>query len=80
MGNSLPGTTLELIEAGLPDAAFKPQQGDDRKVCTGLRKRNKAERESGERDTGYLMVAEPSAEYYTLGARSRWIDESPPPR
>ena len=77
VGNSLLGTTPELIEAGLPDEAFKPMQGDDRKVCTGLRRRNKAERESGQRDMGYLMVAEPSAEYYTLGARSRLIDESP---
>ena len=77
VGNSLLGTTPELIEAGLPDEAFKPMQGDDRKVCTGLRKRNKAERESGQRDMGYLMVAEPSAEYDTLGARSRWIGESP---
>jgi len=77
VGNSLLGTTPELIEAGLPDEAFKPQQGDDRKVCTGLRRRNKAERESGQRDIGYLMVAEPSAEYDTLAARSRWIDESP---
>ena len=77
VGNSLLGTTPELIEAGLPDEAFKPMQGDDRKVCTGLRRRNKTERESGQRDMGYLMVAEPSAEYYTLGARSRWIGESP---
>ena len=77
VGNSLLGTTPELIEAGLPDAAFKPMQGDDRKVCTGLRKRNRSERESGQRDMGYLMVAEPSAEYDTLGARSRWIGESP---
>ena len=77
VGNSLLGTTPELIEAGLPDDAFKPQQGDDRKICTGLRKRNKAERESGQRDMGYLMVAETSAEYDTLGSRIRWIDESP---
>ena len=77
VGNSLLGTTPELIEAGLPDEAFKPQQGDDRKICTGLRRRNKAERESGQRDMGYLMVAEPSAEYDTLGSRIRWIDESP---
>ena len=77
VGNSLLGTTPELIEAGLPDAAFKPLQGDDRKVCTALRKRNKAERESGQRDMRYLMVAEPSAEYDTLAARSRWIGESP---
>ena len=37
----------------------------------------RAERESGQRDMGYLMVAEPSAEYDTLGSRIRWIDESP---
>ena len=77
VGNSLLGTTPELIEAGLPDEAFKPQQGDDRKICSGLRKRNKAERETGQQDMGYLMVAEPSAEYDTLASRSRWIDESP---
>ena len=77
VGNGLLGTTPALIEAGLPDEAFKPQQGDDRKICTGLRRRNKAERESGQRDMGYLMVAEPSAEYDTLASRSRWIDESP---
>ena len=77
VGNSLLGTTPELIEAGLPDEAFKPQQGDDRTICAGLRKRNKAERESGQHDMGYLMVAEPSAEYGTLASRSRWIDESP---
>ena len=77
VGNSLLGATPELIEAGLPDEAFKPQQGDDRKICTGLRRRNKAERESGQQDMGYLMVAEPSAEYDTLGSRIRWIDESP---
>ena len=77
VGNSLLGTTPELIEAGLPDEAFKPRQGDDRDICTGLRRRNKQERESGQRDMGYLMVAEPSAEYNTLASRSRWIDESP---
>ena len=38
VGTSLLGTTSELIEAGLPDEAFKPIQGDDWKVCTGLRK------------------------------------------
>ena len=63
----------------MPDEAFKPQQGDDRKICTGLRRRNKAERESGQQDMEDLMVAEPapSAEYDTLASRSRWIEESP---
>ncbi len=77
VGNSLLGTTPELIEAGLPDSAFKPLQGDDKAVCSGLRKKNKAERESRQHDMGYLMVAEPRAEYDSLASRSRWIDESP---
>lgn len=77
VGNSLLGTTPELIQAGLPDEAFKSQQGDHRKICTGIRKRIKVERECTQRDLGYLMVAEPSAEYDTLASRSRWIDESP---
>ena len=77
VGNSLLGTTPELVEAGLPDDAFKPRQGDDRDICTGLRRRNRQERESGQHDMGYLMVAEPSAEYDTLASRSRWIAESP---
>ena len=77
VGNSLLGTTPESIEAGLPDGTFKAQQDDDREICTRLRKRNKLERESGQQDMGYLMVAEPPAEYDTLASRSRWIDESP---
>jgi hypothetical protein len=44
VGNSLLGATPELIAAGLPDDAFKPIEGDDRKACTVLKKRNQAER------------------------------------
>ena len=42
VGNSLLGTTPELIAAGLPDNAFKPIEGDDKKACAELKKRNKA--------------------------------------
>ena len=77
VGNSLLGATPELIEGGLPDEAFKPLQGDDRDVCSGLRKKNRAERESRQHDMGYLMVAEPRAEYGSLASRSRWIEEIP---
>jgi hypothetical protein len=45
LGNSLLGTTPELIAAGIPDDAFKPILGDDRKWVVALRKRNKQERE-----------------------------------
>ena len=77
VGNSLLGATPELIEGGLPDGAFKPLQGDDKAVCTGLRKKNRAERDSRQHDMGYLMVAEPRAEYGSLASRSRWIEEVP---
>jgi hypothetical protein len=44
-GNSLLGATLELIEGGIPDKAFKPIEGDDNEVARSLRKQNKTERE-----------------------------------
>ena len=49
VGNSLLGTTPALLEDGLPDSAFSPIEGDDRKVATALRKQNAAER-SGQHD------------------------------
>ena len=75
VGNSLLGATPELIEAGLPDSAFKPIEGDDKKTCSELRKRNKTEREHGQRDFGF--VAESPAEYDSLASRSRSIDHTP---
>jgi hypothetical protein len=44
VGNSLLGTTPDLIAAGLPDDAFNAIEGDDRKACAALKKRNRAER------------------------------------
>lgn len=49
VGNSLLGTTPALLAEGLPDAAFAPIEGDDKKVATALRKQNAAER-SGQHD------------------------------
>ncbi|MFJ3987672.1 DNA methyltransferase [Streptomyces sp. NPDC090032] len=45
-GNGLLGTTPKLLAGGLPDDAFKPLEGDDRKWVTALKARNKAEREA----------------------------------
>lgn len=42
-GNALLGTTPELIAKGIPDAAWDPIEGDDKKVASALKKRNKAE-------------------------------------
>lgn len=44
-GNSLLGTTPELIAAGIPDAAYDPIEGDDKEVAKALKKRNRQERD-----------------------------------
>jgi hypothetical protein len=41
VGNALFGTTPTLLATGIPDAAFAPIEGDDRKVAAALKKRNK---------------------------------------
>lgn len=42
-GNALLGTTPELMAQGIPDAAWDPIEGDDKKIASALKKRNKAE-------------------------------------
>lgn len=44
-GNSLLGTTSELMAGGVPDVAFKTLEGDDKEIAKALRKQNKQERE-----------------------------------
>jgi hypothetical protein len=45
-GNSLLGAVPALLEKGIPNEAFKPIEGDDKKFCSKWRKRNKKEREN----------------------------------
>jgi hypothetical protein len=40
-GNSLIGTTPELMQAGIPDGAFAPAEGDDKKVTSHFKNINK---------------------------------------
>ncbi|WP_396905730.1 Eco57I restriction-modification methylase domain-containing protein [Mycolicibacterium phlei] len=44
IGNALIGTTPRLLAGGVPDDAFKPIEGDDKKITSALAKQNKAER------------------------------------
>ncbi|BBZ55243.1 Eco57I restriction-modification methylase domain-containing protein [Mycolicibacterium phocaicum] len=44
VGNALVGVTPKLLADGLPDDAFKPIEGDDRRVTSTLARQNKAER------------------------------------
>ncbi len=48
-GNSLLGATPALLEKGIPDGAFNPVEGDDKKACTKLKNKNKTERQKAER-------------------------------
>ncbi|HSK46628.1 MAG TPA: N-6 DNA methylase [Coriobacteriia bacterium] len=58
-GNALLGTTPELMANGIPDIAWEPVEGDDRKVASALKKRNKRS-EGGQRalDTLWTKPAE----------------------
>lgn len=42
-GNALLGTTPELMAKGIPDKAWDPIEGDDKKIASSLKKRNKKE-------------------------------------
>ena len=77
VGNSLLGATPELIEAGLPDEAFNPIQGDDRKLCSGLRRKNRVEREDMQHVMDLMVAEPPGPEYGSIASLSRDIDESP---
>ena len=63
VGNSLLGTTPKLMEEGIPNDAFKPIEGDDKKAASALRKQNRGElrqREAGVRQLGLKAT---SADY-----------------
>ena len=44
VGNALAGVTPKLLADGLPDDAFKPIEGDDKKIAATLARQNKVER------------------------------------
>jgi hypothetical protein len=73
IGNSLFGATPALIAAGIPDDAFSPVEGDDRKACTVLKRRNRAER-SG---LGPLFAQQDAESLLRLQQASAAIEELP---
>ena len=54
-GNSLLGTTPRLLADGVPDDAFKPIEGDNKKICTELKRVNKKQRLEYKNRQGYLF-------------------------
>jgi hypothetical protein len=69
-GNSLLGVTPALLREGIPDAAFTAIEGDDKKVCSELKKQNKRERATGQ-TTLFGASLEP---WERLGALSDGMD------
>jgi hypothetical protein len=76
VGNSLLGATSELIAGGLPDEAFDASEGDDKKACTVLKKRNRAEC----RVVGPLFVEEDAELQLRLQAAAAALQELPDDR
>ncbi|QEL14825.1 Eco57I restriction-modification methylase domain-containing protein [Limnoglobus roseus] len=58
-GNSLLGTTPALLAKGIPDEAFEPIEGDEKKWCAALKRQNKDERRGQEG----LFDDDPSREF-----------------
>lgn len=78
VGNSLLGTTKETDVRQLPDAAFRALLGDDKKVCSDLKHRNKKERGGHGQIALLLAVAEEAQEEYKgLASRVKEIDQLP---
>ncbi|MBL8199866.1 MAG: N-6 DNA methylase [Chromatiales bacterium] len=76
VGNSLVGAAPDLVEAGLPDDAFKPIEGDESDFCSALKRRNREEREG--RQLGLdLQAAEPRASYDAIASGHEELDERP---
>jgi hypothetical protein len=78
-GNSLLGTTPALMARGIPDDAFPTKsgliEGDENKVVSKLRSRNRDERkarESGQRSM--FEIIEPPADYAVLAAEVDALD------
>ncbi|MGQ9590600.1 MAG: Eco57I restriction-modification methylase domain-containing protein, partial [Planctomycetota bacterium] len=57
-GNSLIGATPALLDAGIPDDAFKPIEGDDKKFSSALARMNRQERKeakAGQLRLGFVV-------------------------
>ncbi len=71
-GNSLIGVfDLNSLEAGIPDEAFKPLEGDDKTAARELKRRNRDER-AGQHD---LLAWEPNAVLDGVARASRALDD-----
>jgi hypothetical protein len=72
-GNALLGTTPELMANGIPDAAWDPIEGDDRKVASALKKRNR-KAASGQRSLETLWTSDAAGEARAVASAVAALD------
>jgi hypothetical protein len=72
-GNALLGATLDLMEKGVPDAAWDAGDEDDKKTATALKKRNKSGAE-GQRSFDTLWSKPLDAEAQTVARAVAELD------
>ncbi|HWA72809.1 MAG TPA: N-6 DNA methylase [Polyangiaceae bacterium] len=72
-GNALLGTTPELMAKGIPDAAWDPIEGDDKKTAAALKKRNKKGAE-GQRSLDMLWTKPADTEALALTSAVTELD------
>jgi hypothetical protein len=70
-GNSLLGATPALLEKGIPDEAFTAIEGDDKKIVSALKKRNRMERAG---QMALPLAAETVATYGGFGETVEYMD------
>jgi hypothetical protein len=70
VGNSLLGTTPELLAKGIPDDAFTPIEGDDKKFAVALKKWNQTERTQ----MSLPLAAEGESSYGSIADRITYLD------
>ncbi len=75
-GNALLGTTPELMAGGIPDVAWDPIEGDDRKVASGLKKRNKRS-EGGQRALDTLWTKPTESEEEVIAHAVAELEAAP---
>lgn len=73
VGNALLGATPALVARGVPDGAFKPIEGDEKKVVSAMRKANKQLRESGQQQLS--LAAEDAPTYEVLAGQAAEVTE-----
>lgn len=75
-GNALLGATPELMAKGIPDAAFDPIEGDDKKTASLLKKKNKAAAE-GQRGLDALWSKPAESESAAVATAVAALEASP---